>query len=318
MIFFLRVFGMLIRALIWKIEKGGGRLEYAYYEIDSFTATAGMGNPAGVVFQDGSLTDGDMRAIAGQIGREMAFLHPEEDTYRIQFYTAEARIPLCGHDTIATGVVMAERGELAPGDVMVFKSDIGALKIEYQDGFIWMTQLTPEFGAIGETGDIAALLGVAPDAVLSEPPPRIVSTGTQFLLARLAGEDVIQSLTPDLGRMTDYLRGLDSGAVGVYVWAHRAEERSVFHGRCFAPIAGLPEDPVTGSASGALISYFVSSEPGMAGRFEAEVRQGPRSGRNGCAFVDVDLDDGRVGRPRVGGRGVITKSGTGVWVPNGA
>lgn len=291
-------------------------LEYTYYLVDSFADIAGKGNPAGVVFHDGTLADGDMRAIAGQIDRETAFLHREDDSYRIQFYTSEARIPLCGHDTIAAGIVLADRGEWTPGDSIVLKSDIGDLPIELLDKAVWMTQLPPEFGAVAETADIAELLDIPTTSVLADPPPRVVSTGTPFLFARLAGTDVIQSLTPDFDRMTRYLRDFDPRVMGLYVWTYADDQPDSLLGRCFAPVAGLPEDPVTGSASGALVCYWSHGDAERRARYQVTVKQGSQRSRNGFAFATVDRDDdGRIGRPRVGGNGVITKSGTSAWEP---
>lgn len=305
-------------------RKRKGALGYTYYLIDSFTNVAGKGNPAGVVFHDGTLADGDMRAIAGSLDRETAFLHREEGAFRIQFYTAEARIPLCGHDTIAAGIVLAKRGEWTPGDTLVLKSDIGDLPIEYDraDDFatevVTMTQSAPEFGATVDLKDIAELLDIPLEAVVAEPPPRIVSTGTPFLFARLDDEEVVQSLAPDFDRMVRFLSDTDPRVMGLYVWAHEDDEPTQFHGRCFAPVAGLPEDPVTGSASGALISYWVYSGPGARGRYSAVVYQGARRGRNGRAGIIVDVNEGRVERPRVSGSAVITESGTREWEPRGA
>ena len=71
----------------------------------------------------------------------------------------------------------------------------------------------------------------------------------------------------------------------------------------FAPdTSGVPEDPATGSASGALGAYLVLHglvKP--APRLTIVSEQGAKMGRQSFIHVDLTLRDGRVGNIRVGG-----------------
>src|SRR3954471_19370576 len=84
----------------------------------AFSSTPEGGNPAGVVLDATTLDDGDMLAIAAELGySESAFLTPppeglagpEGRTFTIRYFSPKAEVPFCGHATVATAVALAER-----------------------------------------------------------------------------------------------------------------------------------------------------------------------------------------------------------------
>jgi trans-2,3-dihydro-3-hydroxyanthranilate isomerase len=77
--------------------------------------------------------------------------------------------------------------------------------------------------------------------------------------------------------------------------------------RFFAPQLGIPEDPATGSAAGALgaLRVYEGGEPGAT-----IVRQGAEIGRPSEMRVAVDGTPGAPDPPRVGGRAVPVLEGT--------
>jgi PhzF family phenazine biosynthesis protein len=85
-----------------------------------------------------------------------------------------------------------------------------------------------------------------------------------------------------------------------------------FYARDFAPLLGIPEDPVTGSANAALGALLARS--GVVPRREGEVRltiyQGHRLGNPGV--VEVLVEYSPTGLPyavKIGGEAVIVASG---------
>ena len=83
---------------------------------------------------------------------------------------------------------------------------------------------------------------------------------------------------------------------GIYAFTFDAlESDSTLHGRMWAPAAGVPEDPVTGTASGACGAYL--RESGAFDEFPEEMRfeQGHFVDRPGYVRVRVDGDEVRVG-----------------------
>jgi PhzF family phenazine biosynthesis protein len=72
--------------------------------------------------------------------------------------------------------------------------------------------------------------------------------------------------------------------------------------RHFAPLIGVPEDPVTGSAAGALGACVAAARGAGGGDLEMVVRQRTAAGRGGEVAVRVEMIGEAPGRVRVGGR----------------
>ena len=72
--------------------------------------------------------------------------------------------------------------------------------------------------------------------------------------------------------------------------------------RHFAPLLGVPEDPVTGSAAGALGACLAAHGMSSGDDLELVVTQGVTGGRGGEVAVRVRSNAGVPSRVRVGGR----------------
>src|SRR5215213_7128088 len=105
----------------------------------AFSTTPEGGNPAGVVLDATTLDDGDMLAIAAELGySESAFLTPppeglggqESRAYTIRYFSPKAEVPFCGHATVATAVALAER--TGPGE-LVFDTPAGLVPVTVDD-----------------------------------------------------------------------------------------------------------------------------------------------------------------------------------------
>ena len=309
--------------------------ETKFYLVDAFTTTRFQGNPAGVVISSRPLSEPEMFDVAAEVHLETAFLWPVVNTraqqrggltatYSICYYTHLARIPLCGHDTIATGVVLAHRSEIAaPGTARdseipsrtVFKSDIGDLPIEIlPDGSIMMRQGLPQYAEECDASAVLMALGVA-SSRLTDHPIRVVSTGTPFLFVGVDSTRSVDTLTPDMSALKEAIASLPGPVVaGVYVWADdRLGRTQTIYSRCFAPGAGLNEDPVTGSASGALGAHLFDLglvRGAVDGTVSIQTTQGRAMGRPGHAHVTLIAADRRVHSVSVSGHAVIVGEGT--------
>ena len=84
------------------------------------------------------------------------------------------------------------------------------------------------------------------------------------------------------------------------------------HSRLFAPLAGVFEDPATGSASGALGAYLVHYRVfgGEMPVVHLENEQGYELGRPSRIMIEVTREDSTISRVRVGGRVVKVIDGT--------
>ena len=82
------------------------------------------------------------------------------------------------------------------------------------------------------------------------------------------------------------------------------------HGRMFAPMAGIQEDPATGSANGPLGAYLVKNEivnQGIVTEIVSE--QGFEMGRPSLLEIEIEQEDGEISSVKVGGRCVLVGEG---------
>jgi PhzF family phenazine biosynthesis protein len=282
-----------------------------YYHVGSFTTERFQGNPAGVILARELPPEDTMLHIAGELQLESAFAAPSDSgdyDYDVVYCTGVTRIPLCGHDTIALGAVLAQRGELPIGGTLRIQTDVGVLTLEHgEEGWTRMSQAPPNFGKMADSRSLADVLGID-SAMLVGLPPQVISTGTPFLIAAVRDQTVLDALGEGTDRLAEFLAALPENPVGLYCWAQSdlTLNAGEIRTRCFCPGAGLPEDPATGSASGAFGAYLVKhslAEPGTI-----SIWQGNRQTRTGRLRVECDGE-----RVRVSGQGTIFARGE-LWV----
>lgn len=297
-------------------------LPLPFYIVDSFTSTRYAGNPAGVVLLDSILTEEQMQAIAGELHLETAFAVPSASPdfdYTVAYFTSAKRIPLCGHDTIALATVLAKTGRLTVPGTVRLATDVGVLAVKVDDGgTVTMDQALPRYGKIVSPTEAAEALGL-PLSEIEETslPVQVVSTGTPFLIVPVKHRAALSALAPDMMTMIAYGDGLEDFADGFYVWTAETEsEEALIHARCFAPAAGLPEDPVTGTASGAVGAYLARLgwlTPGADSCLSFRTEQGYAMGRPGQVNVRLETEQGKVTRVQVSGTAVIVGEGR-LWL----
>ena len=73
------------------------------YIVDAFAETVFSGNQAAVCVTDAPLPDDLMQKIAIENNfSETAFAVPEQDAYRLRWFTPGGEIDFCGHATLGT------------------------------------------------------------------------------------------------------------------------------------------------------------------------------------------------------------------------
>lgn len=290
--------------------------EYEVKIVDAFTSTRYAGNPCGVITQADGLSDEQMQDIARELNlSETAFVFPSiRADFSVRFFTPAKEIPLAGHPTIATLHTLVEEGrvELEGGARRVVQElSIGILPVDLQavEGGVrvQMTQAKPEFLRRLDRTVLAQALGIAPQDILDDSPCQVVSTGTPQAMIPVQSLDVLRRLKPDMQHLGDLEE------IGEYYSTHvfaleAMEPGNRAHARHFAANAGIPEDPVTGSATGAMAAYLwkygLVREPGY------RVEQGHIMGRPGLVDVEVDADGDEPTEIRIAGTAVTVLRGT--------
>ncbi|QZX99706.1 PhzF family phenazine biosynthesis protein [Halobaculum rubrum] len=229
--------------------------------VDAFTTEPLAGNVAGVVPDADGLDDGQMRAIANELGAsETAFLHPSSGAdRRVRYFSPTAEVDLCGHATVAAHARLFETGAIDAGTHSL-ETNVGVIEIEVTDeGRVWMTQNPPTVYEVEVDYDrLGDVLGVSSEAfrdVGAELPVAYASSGLPFLVVPVNFLEHLGDMTPDFDAVAALADEHD--AAGVYAFTFDAlGPDSTAHGRCFVPGSGIDEDPVTGTASGACGAYL--------------------------------------------------------------
>lgn len=280
--------------------------------VDAFTDEPLAGNAAGVVPDAEGLTDDQMQAIARELAvSETAFVtHSEAADRRVRFFTPIQEVDLCGHATVATHAHLYADGAIDAGS-HTFETNVGTLDIEVEtDGTVWMTQAEPEIESIEPDYDrLGNVLGIDPAALsgmADELPVAVASTGVPFLVVPVTFLEPLGKADPDFVAVEALCGEYD--ALGVYAFTFDTLEASAtLHGRSWVPLAGIPEDPVTGTASGAVGAYLQEFEAFETFPEELTCEQGHFVDRPGR--VAVQVAEKEVAAVHVGGRATTTLDG---------
>lgn len=289
---------------------------YRVYQIDAFTRERFKGNPAGVVPDADGLSAAQMQAIARELNNaETAFiLSPtaaDHDVW-VRFFTPTTEVPSCGHATISAHYVRAIENKL-PTCTVQQRIGIGVLPVDVvkEDGDykIIMTQGAIEISEeiAGQTRrDILAALGLDKADRDEQFPIKIASTGHSKVMVGIKSRGKLNSLAPDLTRLTTISGAI--GCNGYFVFTFDSDDSNILsHGRMFAPAIGIPEDPVTGNANGPLGAYLVHhgilKATGGVASFKG--KQGEAIGRPGVVEVTVEAEGGRPTKVQVGGYATV-------------
>jgi len=213
-------------------------------QVDAFASRPFSGNPAAVCILPAPAHQGErwMQDVAREMNlAETAFLHPENEGYRLRWFTPTVEIALCGHATLASAHVLWEEGRLPAGRQARFHTQSGLLTADHAGDWIELDfPATPPAPAAAPPG-LAAALRVG---------TRWVGRSKFDYLVELDSEDAVRGLKPDLAA----LERVD--ARGIIVTSRATTPGFDFVSRFFAPQSGVPEDPVTGSAHCALTPFW--------------------------------------------------------------
>ncbi|MFE5190349.1 PhzF family phenazine biosynthesis protein [Streptomyces sp. NPDC056628] len=273
----------------------------------AFSTSPEGGNRAGVVLDATGLDDGDMLAIAADLGySESAFLTappadsagPDGRAYTIRYFSPKAEVPFCGHATVAAAIALSER--IGPGE-LVFSTPAGVVPVEVADdgGTVraTLTSVEPHLEEVAAADLEEALAALDWPAADLDPafPPRIAFAGARHLVLAAATRARLADLSYDFPRLEALMHRLDLTTVQL-VWR---ESPAVFHVRDPFPVGGVVEDAATGAAAAAFGAY--ARELGLVPQDAVlTLFQGQDMGRPGELTVTLRAGDPRV---RVSGAG---------------
>ena len=241
-----------------------------YVTCDVFTDRPFGGNPLAVVLEADGLTTAQMQRVAAEFGySETTFVaaptQPGCDA-RVRIFTPTMELNFAGHPNVGTALVLAD------GDrTLRLEEGVGIVEVEVCGGRAEVAAPQP-FAILGPVAaeDVAAACGLDSGAIVGVP--LVATCGTAFVVAQ-AQPRALTDAAP--------VAALDAhGAVGVLIYV----PGDPILARMFAPGAGVPEDPATGSAALVLAGLLAQRD----GPGSWTIRQGVELGRPSTLHVRAD------------------------------
>jgi len=241
------------------------------YVVDAFTTEQFGGNPAAVVFEHRS--DDWMQKLAAENNlSETAFVRPHvgevsdpsesESEFDLRWFTPRKEVALCGHATLGASHALLESGRASRTAPIKFHTLSGVLTatpkgndcIELSFPISKLSTVLPseqEFEYILQGFELKAsdllFVGLSDFDLFIEISPERFETLTPVNSSAIAALESLSDrgviICCDGPRLSTTNLISDSTA-------------TAFYSRFFAPLCGILEDPVTGSAHCALAPYF--------------------------------------------------------------
>ncbi|MBS0387346.1 MAG: PhzF family phenazine biosynthesis protein [Proteobacteria bacterium] len=296
-------------------------MQRRFVTADVFSERRFGGNPLAVIFDAAGLTSAQMQAIATEFNySETTFVLPAADaahTAQVRIFTSTKEVPFAGHPNVGTAVMLAQRLEAAgtaPLERLVFEEAAGLVPIRLlrEAGVVVAAELTaPEPLSIGATmscADTAECLSLAADDICdTRHPPQVLSVGLPFLVAELRTREALRRCVPVAAAHARLLPPRDTDAIFAYV---RGSASGELHARMFSPLDATPEDPATGSASGATIARLALLDTAADGERAWRIEQGVDMGRPSLILGRTEKRGGVVTAVHVAGHAVRVMQGT--------
>lgn len=256
-----------------KETEAGSAKALTIFQVDAFTNEPFKGNPAGVMLVDAETPTEWMQQMAAEMNlSETAFLIPQDKGFRIRYFTPAMEVPLCGHATLSAAHIAFELGLLPAHETLELTADGGQLSVRKEADWLVMDFPAYPIEPLAPHNEFEPTFGFR--------PTELYSSLYGWVLAVAASEHEIKTCTPNFEAMKS------NGLGHVMITAACETDAADFVVRCFAPSAGINEDPVTGSAHCALAPYWAQK----LGKTEFDSLQvSKRSGR-----LKVKLNNNRV------------------------
>ncbi len=289
-------------------------MPYPFHIVDVFAQERYTGNQLAVVMDAGDLSADEMQRIAAEMDySETTFVtgEPSEDGWPVRIFTPTEEIPFAGHPTLGTAWVIREHLADERADTVELGLEVGTVPVtvDRTDGeeFLWMRQPEPTIGSEVNPEAVATVLGLPTDAIDTDWPVQVVSTGLPTVLVPLVDRAALEGIELDRDAYESFVADREAKLVMPFCADPRNDENDLAT-RMFAPYFGVPEDPATGSATGCLAAYLAANEYFGEPTVSARVEQGYEMGRPSLLLLTAANTDTEL-TVEVGGQVVAVADG---------
>jgi trans-2,3-dihydro-3-hydroxyanthranilate isomerase len=272
----------------------------------------------------GGLTKAQMQAIAREFNlSETVFVLPAENpahSARIRIFTPVKELPFAGHPTVGTAALLAENkfGQGREADALiVLEESIGTLRVgvrlkkDHAPFAEFDAPKVPvEAGALPPVDVLAAGLGLIPSEIgFENHRPVCFAAGNAFAFVPIASREAIARARINGSHWAAAFS--QQGLVGAYLYTRQCEHTmSSFHVRMFAPDAGVPEDPATGSAAVCFAGVIARFDRLPDGTHRRTIEQGFEMQRPSFVSLVLTIEGQMLDSVRIGGHSVRVCEGT--------
>ncbi|MCL2839427.1 MAG: PhzF family phenazine biosynthesis protein [Defluviitaleaceae bacterium] len=207
------------------------------------------GNTAGVCLHGEALDKGQKMAISKKLGfAETAYISTGKNGFMVEYFTPAEEVPLCGHATIASFIVMQNKLPLNKSEYII-ETKCGNLHVILDDEMVFMEQKKPIFYETLSKIDLARCFDM--DVINDKFPIEIGSTGLRDIILPVKDLTILERMKPSFGEISAISRKFNT--VGIHAFTLDGE-RIVC--RNFAPLYDVPEESATGTSNCVLASYL--------------------------------------------------------------
>lgn len=312
-----------------------------FVTVDVFTEQTFGGNPLAVFFAAQDLSDWQMQRIAAEMNySETTFVLPPTDpanTANVRIFTPVNELPFAGHPNVGTAYVLAKYPAAVPvtgtvqtlansqdgqtGTGMCFEEKAGLVHVQVnvEAGVHRASIVAPQRFQQRQGHSLDAMaqaLNLRTDQLHSaNDETTIAGVGIEFPLVQVRDLQALQQCSANIEQfkrlsLDPQIRGEDASLADAFlIYAFCRTGTSSVSARMFDPMHGIPEDPATGSAAGALAGLLATQDH-VQGAARYEIYQGEEMGRPSRILVDVVRDKGQIQQTQIAGDCVEVIQGT--------
>lgn len=284
---------------------------FRFKQVDVFTRIPFLGNPVAVVLDATALDSAGMQRLAAWTNlSETTFVLPPENPeadYRLRIFTPRRELLFAGHPTVGSAHAVLEHGNIQPRSGRLLQ-ECGAGLVELEvlgsgsERQILVKSPEPRIRPweASRMGDLERALRVK---LPPDNAPLVVDVGPRWLVVEFPAREQVQALDPDLALVASLNKASDT--TGITVFGFSGEKQPVYV-RSFAPVEGIPEDPVCGSGNISVGAYLLHKGLQITTGNTYLANQGRELGRDGYVYVTLDPVTASI---KIGGHAVTCISG---------
>jgi trans-2,3-dihydro-3-hydroxyanthranilate isomerase len=283
-----------------------------FYILDVFAEQKYSGNQLAVFRNAAGLSSAEMQRIAREINfSETTFIlsdEPSNGGYDVRIFTPGEEVPFAGHPTLGTAHII--RHEILHGNAesVVLNLKVGQIPVTFSpDGYSWMRQIQPTFGAQHSPAALAEILGIDVSEIDERFPVEEVSTGLPFFIVPLKNIATLKKAKVEKEKYFDFIK--NTTAKGILVFCPETHEpQNNLSVRVFVDCYGIPEDPATGSGNGCLAGYLIKHRYFGHESIDLRSEQGYEIGRPSLLLLKAEQRDAGI-NISVGGKSILVAQG---------